>query len=69
MPTYTCKGSVRGACGVKHWKLGAALRHCAKDQRDCESVRGYSDRTVLRTDAPLTDGEMREIDAWFDNNL
>jgi hypothetical protein len=43
---WTCKGSVRGSCGIKHRSRGAAERCCDKDGRDCDagSPGSYSDR-------------------------
>ena len=46
MTTYTTYGSVRGGCGHKHRTIETACRCAQKDQRDCKSVRGYSDRSV-----------------------
>jgi len=65
--TYTCSGDVRGECGVKHRTVGAAARHLSKDQRDCRSIGGYSDRRVVGIAA---DGELLNLsqddqhDAW-----
>jgi hypothetical protein len=44
---YTCRGSVRGCCGVKHRTYGAARAHCEQDHRDVVKGNGrgsYSDR-------------------------
>jgi hypothetical protein len=59
---YTCFGSVRGYCGVKHRHLGSAVRHIQKDQTDCESIGGFSDRNVIRSDGePLSNLEEQDI--------
>lgn len=60
---YTCRGAVRGGCGVHHRTVRAAVRCCMRDQRGCEKVGGYSDRYPRRVDgSPLTDSEHQEID-------
>ena len=50
---YTCSGSVRGCCGVRHRTIGAAVRCVARDQDRCASLGGgaYSDRAVWTADA------------------
>lgn len=48
--TYTCIGSVRGACPHKHRTLCGAVRCLAHDQRGCASQGGYSDRFVVPSD-------------------
>ncbi len=47
---YTCVGSVRGCCGIKHRSLETALKCCDRDQKDCRSARGYSDRRPVSLD-------------------
>ena len=44
--TYTTYGDVRGTCGHRHHNLRTASACVSRDQRSCESVRGYSDREV-----------------------
>lgn len=62
MATYTCRGSVRGACGVTHKSIDTAIKCCAQDDRDVKRGHGgnaYSDRRVVRSDgADLTEHEM-----------
>lgn len=43
---WTCIGSVRGACGVKHRSEDAARACCARDHAGCRSqgATAYSDR-------------------------
>jgi hypothetical protein len=46
---YTCIGSVRGACGVRHRTEEAAWKHANKDDRDAKRAgdpSAYSDRWV-----------------------
>jgi hypothetical protein len=58
MRLYTCRGSVRGSCGIKHRSIGAALRCQDQDQRACASQGGYSDRyTSLASGGRLTADE------------
>lgn len=45
MAKWTCRGSIRGECGVTHRSAAAAEAHCARDGRDCREAGGYSDRT------------------------
>lgn len=45
---YTCEGSVRDDCGVMHRSLAAAVACVRRDQRDCSSQGGYSDRRIMR---------------------
>jgi len=55
---YTCSGSVRGGCGIKHRNIITALTCCNKDAYYCEKQGGYSDRQVVRLDGlPLSDEE------------
>lgn len=46
MTTYTMTGSVRGNCGHKHRTISGAAACSVRDQRDCQSVGGYSDRRI-----------------------
>ncbi len=46
MKSYTTWGSVRGDCGHMHQTVEAAERCIAKDNRDCNTQGGYSDRGV-----------------------
>ena len=48
--TYHAIGSVRGSCGHRHRSLRTACKCLRKDELDCESVGGYSDRHIERTD-------------------
>jgi hypothetical protein len=60
---YTCVGSVRGACGVRHRTLEAASRCCGQDHRDVQRGHGrsaYSDRTPR---VCLSDGSQRRLTA------
>lgn len=43
---YTCVGSVRSDCEIKHRTREAAERCCALDQYYCAKQGGYSDRFV-----------------------
>ena len=63
---WTCEGPVRGACGVAHRTLDAAVRCIRADQRACQAQGGYSDRSIRRIDRrPLTDAEASDVcDAW-----
>lgn len=54
---YTCRGSVRGDCDVKHRSVGSAFRCCNKDHRDCATVGGYSDRYPVA----IEDGDERRL--------
>lgn len=48
---WTCEGSVRGECGVKHRTESAAADHCRKHMRDVKAGHGpnaYSDRRPVR---------------------
>lgn len=62
---YTCRGSVRGACGIQHRSLGAAARCCDMDYRAvqcCHGPSAYSDRYVTRADGTeLDDAEREEL--------
>jgi len=54
---FTCRGSVRGGCGIQHRTLEAAERCC---QRDAAAIRraypstfpaqAYSDREIIALD-------------------
>lgn len=44
---YTTTGSVRGGCGHSHRTIKAAAECCRKDQADCKSQGGYSDRELV----------------------
>ncbi len=51
MATYTCRGDVRGDCGIRHRSEAAAERCCARDQAGVSRrypstfpTRAYSDR-------------------------
>jgi hypothetical protein len=44
---YTCKGDVRGDCGIKHRTLETALACLERDMEGCASQGGYSDRDVV----------------------
>lgn len=57
MTSYTTYGSVRGGCGHKHRTIETACRCMQRDQRDCKSVRGYSDRSVVL----YVNGEQQEL--------
>jgi len=48
-PRYTCRGSVRGSCGIRHLSYAAAERCCERDQRACRSqgATAYSDRAPV----------------------
>ena len=48
---WTCEGSVRGGCSIKHRSEAAAVKCCEKDQRDIRRAypgtfptQAYSDR-------------------------
>ena len=60
MTMYTCYGSVRGGCGHKHRSRQTAERCAYRDQNDCQSVRGYSDRRVLPVDSEELPRSYRE---------
>ena len=68
MSGYTCKGSVRGSCGLEHATLAEAHRCCEADRAACTSppdslTRTYSDRYVCRLDGRnLSDAEMDALD-------
>jgi hypothetical protein len=47
-PYFKAEGSVRGDCGHKHRTATAACGCMLKDQRDCVSVGGFSDRKVVK---------------------
>jgi len=60
--TYTCIGSVRGACGVTHRTLDAARRCCARDAGGIHRAypstyptRAYSDREPIASDGSEID--------------
>jgi hypothetical protein len=51
--SYTCQGSVRGDCGIKHRTREAAEAHCEADRQSVRKLnssgsltRSYSDREV-----------------------
>ena len=55
---WTCEGSVRGCCGVKHKSHEAAEQHCAADNASATRgtssgslTRPYSDRMPVPVDA------------------
>ncbi len=54
MATYwTCEGSVRGGCGVRHRSEAAAQEHCRRDDRAVKRGNGrnsYSDRMPVEHD-------------------
>ena len=50
MTTYTCIGSVRGSCGVRHRTVTGAARCLARDWAGCHEAGGYSDRCIVRSD-------------------
>jgi len=55
---YTCRGSVRGECGIKHRNIMTAMSCCKRDGFYCEKQHGYSDRRVIRLDGePLSEEE------------
>lgn len=54
-PVFSCHGSVRGGCGVRHRTAETAQECCDRDQRGCASVRGYSDRRVFQVPAGTGD--------------
>jgi hypothetical protein len=63
--TYTCEGSVRGCCGVKHRYIGSAVRCIKKDMNGCASQGGYSDRNVVRSDGKdLSEYEIQDMDQY-----
>jgi hypothetical protein len=45
-PRWTCRGSVRGDCGIMHRTREAADKCCERDMRACNKQGGYSDRFV-----------------------
>lgn len=51
-PYWTSIGPVRGWCGHRHRSEAAAARCLKEDQAGCRSQGGYSDRVVVRKDAP-----------------
>lgn len=60
----TCRGSVRGSCGIRHRSLAAARRCCERDAGGVRSAypstyptRSYSDRSPVG----LTAAGRREI--------
>lgn len=53
---YTCRGSVRGSCGVKHRTVKGANECMGRDQAWCRSQGGYSDRRLV----VIEDGLERE---------
>jgi hypothetical protein len=66
--TYTCTGSVRGSCGIRHRALRAAAACCRDDMRWCQRQGGYSDRAPLRSDGePLTEEEFYNYQYERDN--
>ena len=70
---YTTSGSVRGDCGHRHRSIRMAVQCQRRDQRECSSVGGYSDRRVVRTDGrQLDEHEMRRVlvhsDPWRNLN-
>lgn len=67
MEKWTCRGSVRGECGIAHQTREAAERCIAADHRACVSQGGYSDRVPVRLDTD--DGMCAECEAplvWDD---
>lgn len=51
---YTCSGTVRGDCGIKHRTPEAADRHARRDGKHCAAQGGYSDRVVVDQDGNVT---------------
>lgn len=51
--TYTCVGSVRGACGHRHRTLSGAVRCAEADRAGCEAQGGYSDRLIVGDDGEV----------------
>lgn len=62
--TYTCEGSVRGCCGVKHRYLGSAVRCIKRDMAACDS-QGDEDRSPVRSDGKeLSELEIQDMDQY-----
>lgn len=54
---FTCKGSIRGSCGIIHYSLKAANKCCDKDHNLINKMnysgsltQSYSDRNVVPLD-------------------
>lgn len=60
IPIWTCTGSVRANCGIKHMSLDAARACCNRDHAGCkrQSRNGYSDRVPI----PCNEAALAERD-------
>ena len=72
-PLFTCIGDVRGHCSVTHHFLRTAAQCCARDQRNCEHVGGYSDRhprkIVDGAFERLGEDESATVDAYINGDV
>ena len=59
--TYICRGSVRGDGGTQHRTIAAAAKALRRDQADCRSQGGYSDREIVRGDGTPLDAAEQDI--------
>jgi len=69
-PRYTCDGSVRGSCGVKHGSPEAAGNCTRRDHRGCVRQGGYSDRTLVSLDGlPISNEDFERFYDAFDGSV